>query len=116
MRAYGTGIFENQLALEVRTAFVASMREGSSVFVAAEKLLEFHAASLHDPTRAPAILFALAALQLEHGVISAPLRKRVLTWINSGESLDSWSAASPEILAVRKVIEQELRAKLVAMG
>ena len=116
MSAHGVGLFDNPLATDIRLEFDAALKNGASVYVAAENILQKHAHSIHDPDCSPIILYALAALQLQHGVISSKIRKRALTLINSGDGLERWRGASPEIYEARKEVEQELRARLVAMG
>jgi hypothetical protein len=116
MQHFETGLFDDPLAKVVRLEFDLALNNGASVYAAADAILQKHASLIHDPDSGPVILFALADLQMQHGVISSPIRKRVLTWINSGEAIERWRHAPPDIVASRKKVEQELRSKLVAMG
>ena len=116
MQPRETEIFDDPLARQIRLEFDSALDGGASVYTAAEAILQKHVARIHDPDCGPVILYALASLQLQHGVISSPIRKRALTWINSGEALERWSGTAPETLSARKRVEQELRSKLLAMG
>ena len=109
---HSTGIFENDLARDVRREFEQFMRAGLSAYAAADRVIALHAAHIHDPDDEPAIFFALAELQLQCGALSPPLRKRALTIINSGDSLARWSGQSAETIAARNAIEQDLRRRL----
>ena len=112
----GTGIFDDRLAMDVRTEFEAELAQGASAYAAALAVLQTRAGSVHDPDDGPAIFYALATLQLDHGVISPMIRKRALTLINSGEGLERWKVETAEVFEARRRTEQELRARLVAMG
>ncbi len=112
----GTGIFDTPLALDVRAEFEAELARGASAYAAALAVLQTHAGAVHDPDDGPVIFYALATLQLDHGVIAPMLRKRALTLINSGEGLERWKGEPAEVFEARRRTEQELRARLVAMG
>lgn len=116
MSAHGVGLFDNPLGSDIRLEFDSALKDGASVYVAAENILQKYADSIHDPDCSPIILYALAALQLQHGVISSKIRKRALTLINSGDGLERWRGTAPEIYEARKKVEQDLRARLVEMG
>lgn len=110
------GIFENELGREVQREFKRLMDEGFSSYSAAERILKAQGSRVHDLDDGQEIYFALAALQLEQGALSPAIRKRALTLINSGEALERWTGRSAEIYEKRKAVEQDLRARLVAIG
>ncbi|HLX63704.1 MAG TPA: hypothetical protein VKX17_20705 [Planctomycetota bacterium] len=116
MAVDGVGLFETDLARTLRREFEAAIASGASAYVAGDRAMQAHADLVNDPEWGPVIFYALAALQMEHGVIGSAIRKRALTYINSGEGLDVWRGREEEIVAARKKIEQQLRAKLIAMG
>ena len=109
----GVGIFDHELAREVRREFEHLMDTGLSAYAAANGVLSRHAAQVHDPDDEPAIYFALVELQLNCGALAPSLRKRVLTLINSGDSLARWAAQPEETIEARKKVEQDLRRRLV---
>lgn len=109
---HATGIFDSDLALDVRREFEQFMRAGLSAYVSAERVMALHAARIHDPDDEPAIYFALAELQLQCGALSPLLRKRALTLINSGDSLARWAGQSAPTIESRRAVEQDLRQRL----
>lgn len=116
MAVHGPGLFDSPLGQQLRSEFEAELSSGASAYRAGESVLAKHPMQLNDPEFGPIIFYALAALQMEHGVIDQKIRKRALTYINSGDGLDAWRAAGEEVLEARRKVEQELRARLVAMG
>jgi len=47
------------------------------------------------PMDRAAVYLALAALQLEHGLIQPKIKKHALTFIISGEELEKWESSGP---------------------
>jgi hypothetical protein len=116
MAGNATGLFDSPLAQELRREFDAELCRGASAYQAGNSVLQRHAEQLNDPEFGPIIFYALAELQMEQGVIDSKVRKRALTYINSGEGLEAWRGANAEIFDARRNVEQELRMKLVGMG
>ena len=113
---FETGLFDSDRAKDIRREFEAEMDDGVNPYQAGETVLQTQIKWINDPNEGPVIFYAIAALQMEHGVIDQRVRKRALTYINSGEGLEAWRGAPPEKLAARHHVEQTLRAKLVGMG
>lgn len=107
MATWGVGIFDDDLAQSVRRDFAALVAEGMSVYAAAESLLEKYARD-----NSAIVYLALAALQLEHGLIQHKIKKRALTVIISGEGRERWEDAAPEALQARERVLEELRNRL----
>ena len=116
MSVRGIGFFDDLLGAAIRRDFEAAVNAGASVYAAADRIVAEHVDSIHDPDSAPVIFYALADLQLQHGCVSAKIRKLALTLINSGDGMERWKNEAVEIYEARKNIEQDLRARLVAFG
>jgi hypothetical protein len=112
MGAWGIGLFENDIALDLQGEFEAELSSGTEPAAAADALWEAYAEALEDPEEGPMAVLALAALLLDRGV----RRHRVLDVardvIARGAGLDIWEEAGPEELANRQGVYESLRARL----
>ena len=115
MKSWGVGIFDNEVARSVRDEFTKHVSDGLSVFAAAERILGKPVNPLEDSER-PQIYLALAACQLEHGVIQPKIRKHALTVIILGDDDENWTASPPETQAARKEVLSQLRQRMLALS
>lgn len=107
MGAWGYGIFDDDLARDVRGDFEGALDEGLSVSVSTRRVLEEHADTLEDPDDGPVIWLSLAALQMEQGALQPDVKERVLAVVDRGIGLDRWAEAGPEMLAERRRVLEE---------
>ena len=112
MGTWGAGIFEDDVAMDVRDSFEAALAEGLNVRSATERVLEEHEEALEDIDEGPVVRLALAALQLEQGVLQPGIRDHALTVINQGQDLDRWEEAGEEAVAERRQVLEELAQRL----
>lgn len=112
MNISGPGIFDNDVAQRVRDDFNAALAEGLSVYAAADRILSKPIDFLKETDR-DQIFLALAALQLEHGLIQPKIKKNALTIIIMGDELERWESAGAELHAARGKVLQELRQRLL---
>jgi hypothetical protein len=112
VKTWGIGIFDNEVAQRVRGEFTAAVNDGLSVFAAADRIQKAPSDPLQDSQR-PQLYLALAACQLEHGLISPKLKKQALTVINLGEDDENWISSPPETRAARKEVLDKLRQRLL---
>ena len=112
MGTWGTGIFENDTAGDVRDAFEDELLAGVDVPTATGHVLRKYADELDDIDDGPVIYLALAALQLEHGALQPDIRERALQVINTGEGLDAWEEAGPRKLQERSQVLESFRVQL----
>ena len=113
MKVWGTGIFDNDVAETVRREFNDGVQHGMSVYAAADRILGKLADPLNPrPLDRAAVYLALAALQLEHGLIQPKIKKHALTFIISGEELEKWESSGKATLEERRKVLQALREKL----
>ncbi len=111
MAAWGVGIFDDDLAQNVRKDFQRAVDAGQSVYEAARGILERYAAA-----NSAVVYLALAALQLEHGLVQPRIRKTALTVIITGEGVEPWAEAPAETRAARERELDNLRNRLREMG
>lgn len=112
MGSWGTDIFDDDVALDIRGEFEDALAEGRSVEETTRRILAAWREAADDPDDGPTISLALAALQLEHGRVQPAVRDRALAVIASGESLTRWEEASTEDLAERRHVLERLRSAL----
>jgi hypothetical protein len=112
MGTWGTGIFDDDTAGDVRDAFEDELSAGADVATAAERVLGQFSDDLDDTDYGPVIYLALAALQLEHRALQQDIRDRALQIIDNGEGLDTWGEAGSRKLHERKQVLASLRAQL----
>jgi hypothetical protein len=113
MGAWGTGIFDDDLALDIKADFEDALDNGLTIDAATQQILEEYAEVLEDEDEGPIIYFALAALQLEQGEIQQIIKSKALHIISTGESLDLWEEAGQDALAKRQQALLELKTKLL---
>jgi len=115
MSTWGYDIFDNDEANDIRALFEAELNTGASVAHATAEILRESKDALDDPESGPIVWLALAALQLQRGELQPNVRDHALAVIDSGEDLKRWEAeATPEDVAGRKRVLDELRARLVS--
>lgn len=112
MGSWGTGIFDDDVALDIRGEFEDALAEGMSVEEATSRILESWREAVEGPDDGSTISLALAALQLEHERVQPAVRDRALAIIASGESLTRWEEAGADDLAERRRVLDRLRSAL----
>jgi len=84
--AWGTGIFENDDALDVRARFRRLVREGLPMEEVTQKCVEDFPDAMNDVS----LVLALATLQMEKGQLLPVIRQRALQMIDGREGISSW--------------------------
>jgi hypothetical protein len=110
MGAWGTAIFSNDTACDVRDTYRGLLEDGVSDADAMSRVItEF--ADL-DPDEAHELWLALAAIQTQLGRLDDTVRDRALAIIDSGQGLELWAEAGTRELAARKTAYAKLQTKL----
>jgi hypothetical protein len=115
MGAWGTGIFEGDLAADIRHEWREAIIDGASPLEATEKLLDEYRVILVDPLDLPesirypldpddSIVFwlALAAVQAETGRLQPDVRNRALALIDAGGDLHRWEESGEAAVRARR--------------
>lgn len=84
MGAWGVGIFEDDVACDVRNLFYDLLREGLPLKEATDALMEEMQEELEDEEDGPVIILALAATEWEAGRLDARIKRRALKLIEAG--------------------------------
>lgn len=90
MGAWGTAIFSDDLAADVRDSFREHIGDGLSPEAATSKLKEDYASSLGDQDDAPVFWLALASTQWTLGKLLPEVLAKALKVIDDGKDLARW--------------------------
>src|SRR5437016_10055019 len=104
MGTWGTGIFDDDVAGDIRDAFEDELASGADPSTAAKRVIASFGDAVDDSDEGPVIYLALAALQLEQNALDEDIRKRALEIIDTGEGMDRWEEeeVDPRNLLERK--------------
>jgi hypothetical protein len=115
MSASGTGIFDDDVACDVRAQFLRLVHDGQTPAAATRTVLRDWRAGLADAEDGPVIWLALAAVQCRHGCLEPRVRTRALAAIDNESDLAHWrSTGKPRLVRSRAAVLARLRAKLAA--
>jgi hypothetical protein len=111
MGVWGTAIFSDDIACDVRADYRDLIGDGLSGPDATDRLLNEWRETPRDPDAGPAFWLALAATQWKCGRLEARVREKALEVIASGSDLRRW-ADDPELLRKRKAVLAKLEEQL----
>ena len=117
MGAWGTAIFSDDLAADVRREYGALLSVGCSDEEAEELIQEYYGEILGrgDPDEA-VFWFALALAEWKKGRLSEKVKKKALDWLDDGSDLERWKT-SPKYepdYRKRKAVLEEFRKTLLS--
>jgi hypothetical protein len=111
--AWGTGIFEGDLAADIRHEWREAIMEGAQPGDATRKLVEQYGPLLaHDPDESVVFWLALSAVQAETGRLQADVRDRALALIEAGGDLHLWEESGEAAMRTRERALARLAEKL----
>ncbi len=113
MGVWGTGIFQDDTACDIRDGYVGHLGEGLSGSEAAARILAGFESSFADPEESCVAWLALAAVQWQHGRLDAGTLEHALDVIDSGADLRRWESGSKD-LSARKAALDALRKKIAS--
>jgi hypothetical protein len=111
MGTWGTAIFSDDAAADVREDFRAHIGDGLTAQDATAALLKEWSEALNDPDEAATFWLALAATQWALGRLLPSVRERALGILDSGADLRRWAHDS-SLQAKRRAVLDRLRAQL----
>ncbi len=110
MGTFGAGIFDDDVAADVRREYLELLASGSSDREACRTIEADWKDSIADRDDGPVFWLALAAIQWEYGRLSDRVKRRALEIINSGKAAERWTD-SPHAKRRHNIL-QRLKAKL----
>ena len=103
MGTWGTAIFSDDTASDVRSDYRDYVGDGLSGTAATDRVVNEWRETLRDPDEGPVFWLALAATQWECGRLESRVRDKALEVIASGSGLRRW-AEDPKLLTKRKSV------------
>lgn len=113
MGVWGTGIFQDDTACDLRDDYRDYLGQGLSGPAATERILADFKSSLADPSEAGVIWLALAATQWKLGRLDPEILAHALEVIDSGADLKRWNV-DPKDLSKRKALLEKLRVQITS--
>jgi hypothetical protein len=110
--AWGTGVWQDDVAADVIKMFQELLEEGKTPREAVQGVLMDPPWRWGDQDDDAVQVLALAALALEHGVLDPALRDRAIAMIESGDPLGTWTESAPEDVTARKQVLEQFTALL----
>lgn len=114
MGAWGTAVFSDDTACDVRDSYIDLLGDGLSGPEATKKLVGEWSKSLEDPDEAPVFWLALAATQWKYGLLEPHVLQQALSAIDGGSDLARWDVGSKEYRKRRGVLDR-LRVQLTSL-
>lgn len=113
MGVWGTGIMDDDLALDIKAEFEDAVNEGLGVPQATARILEAFLDVSQDEDEGPILYLALAQLQLEKNHLLPEVKNQALQIIKNGIGLERWEEAGNTTLKERKAELNALRDRLL---
>jgi hypothetical protein len=107
---WGTGLFSDDLACDIRDHYRELLEDGVEDDVATRRTLEKFRAYF-DESGGIALL-ALAVAQSKLGRLDPDIRDRALSVLHGGADLELWERENPKLLAKRRAVLEKARAQL----
>lgn len=114
MGAWGYGLYDDDIALDVKADYIKMLKSGIESTKATEKLIEKNRDVILDIDEAPVFWFALADIQWKKGVLEDKVKEKALYYLNSEESLKQWEDASPATITKRKELLNGLKERILS--
>lgn len=89
MGTWGPGIFDDDVANDVRASFEDELSAGWDIPLATQHVLEQFAVTPDDEDDGPVVYLALAALQLEHRALQPDIQKQAIRILTSDQGIDN---------------------------
>ena len=112
MGNWGNGILQDDVADDVRIAFEDACTEGLSVAEATLRVLSNPPWPIDDVEDACTAHLALAALQLQSGVLTSEIRQKAIEATTSEWAIDRWEGSLEDNGAARARILSQFQAIL----
>ena len=112
MGVWGTALFSNDLACDIRDHYRELIEDGVDDAEATRQTTAKYQASLDDPDDGTSAILALAVTQSKVGRLDPVIRDRALAAIEQGGDLSVWAIDDPKSLAKRKQVLAKAREQL----
>lgn len=115
MGTWGTSLFSNDTACDIRDAYRERIEDGIEDAEATRLTVEEFRRYLDDPEEGSALLLALAVTQSKIGRLDPVIRDRALAALDTGADLAMWEAENPKLVPKRREVLDKARAQLTGI-
>lgn len=115
MGTWGTGLFSNDMARDIRDYYRERIEDGVEDTEATRLTVEKFRSYLDDPEEGAGLLIALAVTQSKIGRLDPDIRDRALAAIATGADLATWEHENPKLLRKRREVIDQARAQLTGV-
>ena len=112
MGNWGNGILQDDVAADIQIIFDDALAEGLSVEEATKRALMDSPWALDDWDDGPTSYMALAALQLQHGILTSEIREKAIEAATSEGAIGRWDGSAEDRIAARKEVLRRFAAIL----
>jgi hypothetical protein len=112
MGTWGTGLYQDDTACEVRDEYVKHLKAGVADREAGQKIVKRFGSLLKDVQVACMVYLALADTQWNYGRLDPGVKKRALDLIRRGADLSIWERDNPKLVSSRRRALESLRKRL----
>jgi hypothetical protein len=112
MGTWGTGLYQNDAAKDIRGDFLEELRSGKAAEAATEKLIRQNESWLEDEEEGPLFWYALADTQWEYGCLQEEVKTKALSWIERDTILELWLETGPQKAEEWKQTLAQLKSRL----
>ena len=115
MGAWGTGLYSDDFALDVKNDLLAAINDGKSCRTAIEELGRKYEVYTHnDNPDIPVFWFVCADVLWRKGRLEDDVKQITLSYIDSGVDVMRWAVESPSMARRRKAVLEKLRSRLLS--
>jgi len=112
MGTWGTGIYQNDTASDVKDDWLDGLSDNEPVKVLTRRLLNEYDESFDGDNPDPEFWTGLAAIQFRTGHLDKAVKDKTLSLIASGKAMGLWDEEEPKIADKRRIVLEELANKL----
>ncbi len=112
MGAWGTKLYQDDVAQDVKEQYKELLKKGKSNEEATRQVLDEYRPMLNDIDDGPVFWFALAETQWSLGRLLPEVKEQALACIDKGTDQARWERENPKKAPERKKILEDLRIKL----
>jgi hypothetical protein len=113
MGTWGTGLFSDDEACDIRDAYRDQIEDGIEDAEALRSTLAKYRSYFDDLESGPICILALAVTQSKIGRLDPDIRTQALAAIDSGADLAIWEQENPKSLPKRRAVLEKVRAQLI---
>ncbi len=115
MGVWGTGLYQNDLAQDVRDYYKEQLRKGKKGTDITQELINLFQIDISDLDSSSVFWFALADTQWDLGRLESEVKENALNCIAEGYDLKLWMCENPKCYKSRERVVEKLHQKLLTI-